>query len=85
MGCVSLKSMVNSVVQDIFFKNIERHTAHTIVSWPNPKQWVLVHTSDLMMKIRQRIYILSIIFQVSPGYHFDLATEERQKSYTKFG
>ena len=32
-----------------FNKNIERHTAHTIVSWPNPKQWVIVHTSDLMM------------------------------------
>ena len=34
---------------------------HTIVSWPNPKQWVIVHTSDLMMTIRQSIYILSII------------------------
>ena len=42
-------------------KNIEKHTAHTIVSWPNPKQWVIVHTSDLMMIIRQSIYILSII------------------------
>ena len=42
-------------------KNTERHTAHTIVSWPNPKQWVIVHTSDLMMIIRQSIYIISII------------------------
>ena len=42
-------------------KNIERHTADTIVSWPYPKQWVIVHTSDLMMIIRQSIYILSII------------------------
>ena len=42
-------------------KNIERHTAHTIVSWPNPKQWVTLHTSDLMMIIRQSVYILSII------------------------
>ena len=42
-------------------KNIERHIAHTIVSWPNPKQWVIVHTSDLMMIIRQSIYKLSII------------------------
>ena len=25
-------------------KNTERHTAHTIVSWPNPKQWVILHT-----------------------------------------
>ena len=45
----------------ILHENIERHTAHTIVSWPNPKQWVIVHTSDLMMIIRQSIYILSII------------------------
>ena len=42
-------------------KNIERHTAHTIVSWPNPKQWVIVNTSDLIMIIRQSTYIISII------------------------
>ena len=30
-------------------KNIVRHTAHTIVSWPNPKQWLMIHTSGLMM------------------------------------
>ena len=46
----------------IYCKNIERHTTHNIVSWPNPKQlWVIVHSSDLMMIIRQSIYILSII------------------------
>ena len=45
----------------MFHKNIERHIAYTIVSWPNPKQWVIVHTSDLMMIIRQSIYIISII------------------------
>ena len=37
-------------------KNIERQTAHTIVSWPNPKQWVIVHTSDLMVIVRQSIF-----------------------------
>ena len=42
-------------------KMIERHTAHTIVSWSNPKQWIIVHTSDLIMMIRQSIYLLSII------------------------
>ena len=42
-------------------KNIERHTADTIVSWPNPKQWVIVHTPDLMVITKQSIYILSII------------------------
>ena len=41
--------------------NIERHTLHTIVSWPNPKQWVIVHTSYLMIIIRQSVYIISII------------------------
>ena len=34
------------------YENIERHTADTIGSWTNPKQWVIVHTSDLMMIIR---------------------------------
>ena len=42
-------------------KNIERHTVDTIVSWSNPKQWVIVHSSDLMMIIRQIIYTLSIM------------------------
>ena len=42
-------------------KNIERHTADTIASWPNSKQCVIVHTSDLIMIIRQSIYIISII------------------------
>ena len=42
-------------------KNIKRHTAYTIASWPNPKQSVEIHTSDLVMIIRQSMYILSII------------------------
>ena len=50
-----------TVTRLLAYKNIERHTAHTIVSWPNRKQWVIVHTSDLMMIIRQSMYILSII------------------------
>ena len=42
-------------------KNTKIRTAHTIVSWPNPKQRVIVHTSDSMMIIRQSTYVLSII------------------------
>ena len=42
-------------------KNKNTKYSAPIVSWPNPKQWVNVHTSDLMMIIRQSIYILSII------------------------
>ena len=41
-----------------YHKNIERHTVATTVPWPNPKQWVIVHTSDLMTIIRQ-VYIFS--------------------------
>ena len=41
--------------------NIDRHTAHTTVSWPSPKQWVIVHTSDLMMILRQSVYFPLII------------------------
>ena len=44
-----------------FQKNIYRHTADTIVSWPNLIQWAIVHTSYLMMMIRQSICILSTI------------------------
>ena len=44
-----------------YLNNIERHTAGTIVSWPNHTQWVIVNTSDSMMIIRQSIYILSFI------------------------
>ena len=43
--------------------NRERHTRLTIISCLNPKQWVIVHTSDLMMILRQSIYILSIIMR----------------------
>ena len=32
-------------------KNIDRHTAHTIFPWPNPKQSQFGHSSDLMMTI----------------------------------
>ena len=54
-------SLVYNVTLPNVHKNTERHTAHTIVSWPNPKQWVIVHTSDLMIITRQSIYILSTI------------------------
>ena len=48
-----------ALMRSMWCKNIERHTAHTIVSWPNPKQWMIVHTSDLMMMIKQSIYYLN--------------------------
>ena len=38
-------------------KNIERHAEHTIVSWPFPKQWVIVDTSDFVIIIRKSIQI----------------------------
>ena len=42
---------------------IVRHTAHTIVSWYNPNQWLMVHTSDLMMVTRSNAHILTIIIK----------------------
>ena len=32
-----------NILIDLVLKNIERHTAHSIVSWPNLKQWALEH------------------------------------------
>ena len=69
-------------------KNIERHTAHTIVSWPNPKQGIMVHTSDLIM-IRQSIYILSVITREmgklkthSPTYYYIMDDWENMLNLT---
>ena len=42
-------------------KNLEIHTVQTIVPWPNPKQWQMGHTSDLMIIIRWSTHILTII------------------------
>ena len=52
-----------SVSTTISNKNIERHTAHTIVSRPNPKQWQMGHTSDLIMIMRYSTRILTIIIR----------------------
>ena len=52
--CVTLPQSVN--------KNIARHTAHTIVSWLNHKQWLVVHSSDLMM-ITIISYLLTIFIR----------------------
>ena len=50
---------LSMLVLHFTYRKIKRHTAHAIVSWPNPKKWVIVHTSDLMMIIRQSLYIFS--------------------------
>ena len=42
-------------------KNIESHTLHTNVSWPNPKQCLMIYTSDLMMIIRKSKNIVTTI------------------------
>ena len=56
--------MWNDCVAKCINKNIEIHTAHTIVWWPNPKQWIIVHTSDLMVLIRQSAYFVSYYMSV---------------------
>ena len=38
-------------------ENIERHTVDTIVSWPNPKQWVKVHTYYSLVSINLHLYM----------------------------
>ena len=45
------------------YKNIEGYTAHIIVSWPNPKQWQMGHTSNLMMMMRSSTGILTIVIK----------------------
>ena len=33
-----------------------RHTKHTIVSWLNPKQWLMIHTNDLCFNLIVILY-----------------------------
>ena len=42
--------------------NDKKHTAHTIVSWQNPEQWIMNHISDLVMITRFSIITLIIGF-----------------------
>ena len=42
-------------------KNMARHTAHTIVSLPNPRQCLMFHNYDLMMIVRWNTNILTIM------------------------
>ena len=40
-------------------KNIARHAVHVIVSWPNPKQWLMIHISgfdDNKMRYKHLCY-----------------------------
>ena len=45
---------VNPLKSGGVHKNMERHTADTIVSWPNPKQWVIVHVGQVSAHTNSR-------------------------------
>ena len=47
-----LLKAVSLLLMDLRYHNVKIYTAHTIVSWPNPKQWKMDHKSDLMMIMR---------------------------------
>ena len=44
-------------------KNTERHTAHTIVSWPNPKQWVIMNA--MASQITSLTIVYSTVYSVA--------------------
>ena len=52
LRCQWFESQLRSLWRQ-YYGNIEGHTAHTIVSWPNSEQWIIIHTSDLMMINRE--------------------------------
>ena len=60
---ISTTKQVDAPMSKSFQKNINRHIAHTIVSWPNPKLWQMGHTSDLMMIIRWSTRIRTIMIK----------------------
>ena len=46
------------------YKNIKRHTLHTIVSWPNPKQWIIVY--NRCKNIRSTAFSAAVIIANHP-------------------
>ena len=46
---LSFDMKLTIILANVMHNNIERLTAHTIVSLPYPKQWKLGHTSDFIM------------------------------------
>ena len=52
----------NDTVFCVFIdKNIARHTAYISASWPNHKQWLITHISDLIVMTRWGMNILTTI------------------------
>ena len=64
-------------------KHIARHTAHTVVSaWPNPIRWLVFHISDLMMIIRRRTNILTIIKRKWVGWNTQRHILHKRRRHT---
>ena len=50
LGWYNFILIITRRIHFIVGKNIG-HIAHTTILWPNPKQWLNIHISDLMMVI----------------------------------
>ena len=53
-NCLNVKRFPEFFTCD---KNIERHTPHTIVAWPNPKQWQIGDVNCVSIKRTERSFI----------------------------
>ena len=57
-------------------KKIERHTAHTIVPWPNPKQWMMVGILLVIMFYTRR--------SISHEHEYGFSTVRLRQNYCHF-
>ena len=79
MGDMGVSSV--RMLEKINLKNIERHTAHIIVSWPNPKQWISSYIWLVEGILPKGPYLL---WRVGPFLHdtIDLLMIIRQSVYS---
>ena len=60
----SFPHLACSVEPQIYHTHTHTHThiyIHIIASWPNLKQWIIIHISDLIMTVGWKIDIITII------------------------
>ena len=63
-GLAPINHCLSQLWSSSFNKNMEIHTAHTIISLPNHKQWKMGHASDLMVIMRWSTHILTKVIRM---------------------
>ena len=59
-GKIILNYLINFIQKCYVYRSLARDTVYNTVSWPNPKQWLMVHK----LKTHSPIYCIKIIERI---------------------